>query len=240
MQYAVVTFGCRVNQAESLVIEEQLRARGATPVSPDEADLVIVNSCSVTASADQGTRQTIRRIVRANPGVQVVVTGCYATRQPEDLRALPNVMQVALNADKDRLGKALTDRFNLTTAQRFGDGADACGGTLAPGASGRTALTLRVQTGCEEQCSDCIIPQTRGAGRSRPLPGIVAALQRAVTAGYKEYRHYWCASRVVRVRSARRVVVDGPRADLERMERRCAVPGQLARGRWTARPRSST
>jgi threonylcarbamoyladenosine tRNA methylthiotransferase MtaB len=81
MQYAVVTFGYRVNQVESLVIEEQLRARGATPVSPDEADLVSVNSCSVTASADQGTRQTIRRIVRANPGVQIVVTGCYATRQ---------------------------------------------------------------------------------------------------------------------------------------------------------------
>ena len=162
MKYAVVTFGCRVNQAESLVIEEQLRARGATAASPDEADLVIVNSCSVTASADQGTRQTIRRIARANPGVQVVVTGCYATRQPEDLRALPNVMQVALNADKDRLGEALADRFDLTTAQRFGDGDEACGGTLAPGARGRTALTLRVQTGCEEQCSYCIIPQTRG------------------------------------------------------------------------------
>jgi tRNA A37 methylthiotransferase MiaB len=125
-------------------------------------------------------------------------------------------MQVALNADKDRLGEALADRFNLTTAQRFGDGADACG---------RTALTLRVQTGCEEQCSYCIIPQTRGAGCSRPLPGIVAALQRAVAAGHQGDRHYWCASRVVRARSARRVVVDGPRADLERMERRCAVPG---------------
>ena len=75
MKYSVVTFGCRVNQAESLVIEGALRARGARGVSPDEADLVVVNTCSVTASADQGARQTIRRIARSNPGVRVVVTG---------------------------------------------------------------------------------------------------------------------------------------------------------------------
>jgi threonylcarbamoyladenosine tRNA methylthiotransferase MtaB len=178
MKYAVVTFGCRVNQADSLVIEQQLRDRGATAVPPEHADLVVVNTCSVTASADQGARQTIRRIVRSNPGVRVVVTGCYATRRPEELRELPNVTQVIRNADKDNLVEQLHDLRGV------GDGP--CGQPLTPGVAGRTALTLRVQTGCEEQCSYCIIPQTRGAGRSRPLAAVIDDIQRAVAAGYRE------------------------------------------------------
>ena len=91
VKYSVVTFGCRVNQADSLVIEGELRARGAVCASPEEADLVVVNTCSVTATADQGARQTIRRIARDNPDVRIVVTGCYATRRPDELRELPNV-----------------------------------------------------------------------------------------------------------------------------------------------------
>lgn len=178
MKYAIVTFGCRVNQADSLVIEDRLRARGATEAPADHADLVVVNTCSVTAGADQGARQTIRRIVRSNPDVQVMVTGCYATRRPDEVGALPNVTMVVPNSEKDQ--------FDFTTAQRFGDGDGACGGALAPGVAGRTALTLRVQTGCEEQCSYCIIPQTRGASRSRPLPEIIDDLRRAIAAGYKE------------------------------------------------------
>ena len=122
MKYAIVTFGCRVNQADSLAVEEQLRRKGATPVPPEEADLLIVNSCSVTASADQGTRQTIRRIARANPEVRVVVTGCYATREPREVRALPNVVRVVSNSEKE----SLVDALEITTAQRFGDGDGAC------------------------------------------------------------------------------------------------------------------
>ncbi len=178
MKYAMVTFGCRVNQADSLVIEDRLRARGATEAPPDQADLVVVNTCSVTAGADQGARQAIRRIVRSNPDVQVMVTGCYATRQPDEVAALRNVTMVVPNSEKDQ--------FDFTTAQRFGDGDGGCGGSLAPGVAGRTALTLRVQTGCEEQCSYCIIPQTRGASRSRPLPDVLDDVRRAIGAGYKE------------------------------------------------------
>jgi threonylcarbamoyladenosine tRNA methylthiotransferase MtaB len=137
-----------------------------------------VNTCSVTASADQGARQTIRRIVRSNADVRVVVTGCYATRRPEELRDLPNVTHVIRNADKDNLVEQLHDlRAN-------GDGP--CGQPLRPGVAGRTALTLRVQTGCEERCSYCIIPQTRGASRSRALAAVVEDIQRAVAAGYRE------------------------------------------------------
>src|SRR5688500_13438540 len=88
MKYAVVTFGCRVNQADSLAIEGQFLARGAMASTPADADVVVVNTCSVTASADQAARQTIRRIVRANPAVRVIVTGCYASREPTDVQAL--------------------------------------------------------------------------------------------------------------------------------------------------------
>jgi threonylcarbamoyladenosine tRNA methylthiotransferase MtaB len=174
MKYAVVTFGCRVNQADSLVIEDGLRSRGGVPSVPEDADVVVVNTCSVTASADQAARQTVRRIARANPGVRLVVTGCYATRQPDEVAALPNVIHVVSNTQKDDL------------VRMFGDGDGPCGQHLAPGVAGRTALTLRVQTGCDESCSYCIIPRTRGTGRSRPLAAVVADVRRAVDAGYRE------------------------------------------------------
>jgi threonylcarbamoyladenosine tRNA methylthiotransferase MtaB len=180
MKYSVVTFGCRVNQADSLAIEAELRGRGADCAPPDEADVVIVNTCSVTASADQGARQAIRRIARDNPGARVIVTGCYATRRPQEVAALPHVVRVVPNDLKETLAR------ELTTAERFGAGDGACGASIEPGAAGRTALTLRVQTGCEERCSYCIIPQTRGRGRSRPMPDVTADIRRAVRAGYKE------------------------------------------------------
>jgi len=181
VKYSIITFGCRVNQADSLAIEGELLARDGTCVAPENADLLIVNTCSVTSTADQGARQTIRRIVRDNPGVRVVVTGCYATRRPDEIRELPNVAHVVRNQDKDTLVADL-----LPHDGRFVDGDGPCGGTLAPGIAGRTAFTLRVQTGCDERCSYCIIPKTRGAGRSRPLDEVIRQIERAIAAGYKE------------------------------------------------------
>jgi threonylcarbamoyladenosine tRNA methylthiotransferase MtaB len=181
VKYSIITFGCRVNQADSLAIEGDLRARGVEASTPDTADLLIVNTCSVTATADQGARQTIRRIVRANPAVQVVVTGCYATRRPDDVHALPNVARVVRNDQKDTLVADL-----LRDSTKFASGDGPCGSALEPGVAGRTAFTLRVQTGCDERCSYCIIPSTRGAGRSLPLNDVVREIERAVAAGYKE------------------------------------------------------
>ena len=187
MKYSVVTFGCRVNQADSLSIEGSLRARGAVCASPDEADLVVVNTCSVTATADQGARQTIRRIARSNPDVQIVVTGCYATRRSGELRELPNVTHVVSNQFKDDLLStiAFAGPSPQSTATRYGDGDGPCG-ALEPGVAGRTAFTLRVQTGCNERCSYCIIPTTRGSSRSLPLTEITRQLEHVVAAGYKE------------------------------------------------------
>jgi threonylcarbamoyladenosine tRNA methylthiotransferase MtaB len=185
VKYAVVTFGCRVNQADSFEFDEGLRARGAEASVPDDADLVVVNTCTVTAAADQGARQAIRRIARANPASRIVVTGCYATRTPDDLRGLPNVVHLVSNDEKPDLLRVLDDEFPLTTAARFDAGAGACGG-VEPGAMGRTAYPLRVQTGCDEHCTYCIIPSTRGVSSSRPLDDVQREAARLGDAGYKE------------------------------------------------------
>ena len=182
MKYSIVTFGCRVNQADSLRLEEQLLARGAVQSSSAEADVVFVNTCSVTSSADQGARQTIRRIARENPSAQIVATGCYATRRPADVEALPHVIRVVPNSSKSDL----LDVVEQATALRFGNGDGPCGAAIAPGVAGRTTFTLRVQTGCEERCSYCIIPTTRGRGRSMPLDAVVQEVERIAAAGFKE------------------------------------------------------
>lgn len=192
MKYSVITFGCRVNQADSLAIEAGLRAQGGIDAPPEGADLVIVNTCSVTATADQGARQTIRRLARANPAARIVVTGCYATRRPDEVCQLPNVARVVSNNDKERLAVLLGAEVGLGGQTRteptgwFGDGDGPCGVPLGPSAAGRTVCMLRVQTGCDEACSYCIIPRTRGRGRSKPLAEVVRDVERAVGAGYKE------------------------------------------------------
>jgi threonylcarbamoyladenosine tRNA methylthiotransferase MtaB len=188
MKYAIVTFGCRVNQADSLGFEEDLIEAGARPADCEVADLVIVNTCSVTASADQGARQTIRRIARVNPGAKIVATGCYATRCPDDLGSLPAVVRVVRNPEKETLVSALLEAEHdlLTTAERFGAGEGSCGASVEPGVAGRTAFTLRVQTGCAEPCSYCIIPTTRGDPRSRAIPELLAEIDRVSAAGFRE------------------------------------------------------
>jgi threonylcarbamoyladenosine tRNA methylthiotransferase MtaB len=189
ISYHIVTFGCRVNQADSLAMEGQLRERGGAAAPAADADLLIVNTCSVTAGADQGARQIIRRIVRQNPDVKVVVTGCYATRQPDELAALPNVVQIIANPEKDDLvDRALSGAVaGPDKARPTWDADGPCGRPLQPGVGGRTALSLRVQTGCEEACSYCIIPTTRGASRSKPVQVVLGDVHRAIDAGYKEF-----------------------------------------------------
>jgi threonylcarbamoyladenosine tRNA methylthiotransferase MtaB len=175
-----------------------------------------VNTCSVTATADQGARQTIRRVARGNPRARIVVTGCYATRRPDEVAALPNVVRVVKNDDKPTLVPVIRDlvrgvRLQLlpvivgadrcvgpvadtpvrpyemcTTADRFGNGEGGCGAAIEPGVAGRTAFTLRVQTGCAEPCSYCIIPSTRGAPRSVPIDDVLREIDRVTAAGFKE------------------------------------------------------
>jgi threonylcarbamoyladenosine tRNA methylthiotransferase MtaB len=184
VKYSIITFGCRVNQADSLRLDEDLRARGAVEAPSGAADLVIVNTCSVTASADQGARQTIRRIARENPSAQIVATGCYATRCADEVAALPGVVRVVRNDEKRDLVAAQAAQLKLRATEE--DDAGPCGKPIEPGVAGRTAYTLRVQTGCEERCSYCIIPSTRGASRSVPPSLVIREVQRVADAGFKE------------------------------------------------------
>jgi threonylcarbamoyladenosine tRNA methylthiotransferase MtaB len=188
MKYSVITFGCRVNQADSLGFEEELVSRGASAAALEEADLVVVNTCSVTASADQAARQTIRRVTRVNPDAKIVVTGCYATRRPGDVRDLPNVTSVLANPDKSRVIPLALAAMpsELTTSLRFAGGDGPCGDAIAPGIAGRTAFTLRVQTGCSQPCAYCIIPTTRGEPKSVTLEVIEHEIARVYAAGFKE------------------------------------------------------
>src|SRR3954465_3888901 len=178
MKYSIVTFGCRVNQADSLGLEEKLSGAGGIATVPADADMVVVNTCSVTATADQGARQTIRRIARDNPASRIIVTGCYATRCEEDVAALPNVVRVVRNSDKEEAVDA------WLAPSMSGEGP--CGAPLAPGIAGRTAFTLRVQTGCDEPCAYCIIPSTRGSGSSVPLHHGGPEVERIAASGFKE------------------------------------------------------
>jgi threonylcarbamoyladenosine tRNA methylthiotransferase MtaB len=177
MRYSVLTFGCRVNQADSFEIEARLRARGAVAAPPDEADLVVVNTCTVTRAADQGARHLIRGIARRNATARIVVTGCYATREPDALESMPGVVELVPNAGKGALVDALC-------GPQGDDGP--CGTSIGPGVMGRTAYPLRVQTGCDESCAFCVVPSTRGPSRSRALADVLADVGRLAGAGYKE------------------------------------------------------
>jgi threonylcarbamoyladenosine tRNA methylthiotransferase MtaB len=176
VKYAIRTFGCRVNQADSFDVEESLRARGGVAAEASDADLVVVNTCTVTGAADQGARNFIRRVARRNPSARIVVTGCYATREPGALTPLPGVVRLVSNGEKAAFVRELR--------HPHGDGP--CGSRLEPGVMGRTAFPLRVQTGCEEHCAFCVVPSTRGPSRSRPIAEVLADVDRLAGAGYRE------------------------------------------------------
>ena len=177
MKYAIRTFGCRVNQADSFEIEERLRARGAVEAPLDEAELVVVNTCTVTGAADRGARTLVRRVAGRNPSARIVLTGCYATREPDALAAMPGVVRLVPNSRKDDLVPGVCGSTSIE-----GD----CRPHLEPGAMGRTAYPLRVQTGCDQRCAFCVIPSTRGASRSRLIEEVLADVGRRASAGYKE------------------------------------------------------
>ena len=185
----MLTFGCRVNQADSADCERGLMARGGESVPAGSADLVVVNTCSVTSASDQAARQAVRRIARLNPRARIVAAGCYATRKPGDLAGLPGVVCLVPNDGKEYLAEAayaLLDRVDgrLPKAQSSEPRAEEV--RIRPGHNGRTTSLLRVQTGCDERCSYCAIPATRGASRSRPLAEVLSAARALGAAGYKE------------------------------------------------------
>lgn len=229
--YSSIYFGCRANQADTAAIEQDLVQHGFQAAhQPSSADVVVLNSCTVTASADSELRQTIRRIHRENPATRILVTGCYAQRRPADLASLPGVEWVVGNSHKAEISRLLEERtphsqqsfmpvgslFSRDVSsidsdlRRLGsivpsDGlrADHVKPTILVGnisaqrelvaaahfggpIEDRTRPNLKIQDGCNNRCSFCIIPSVRGLSRSLPVAAVLNQIQALAAAGYCE------------------------------------------------------
>lgn len=187
--YRIVTFGCKVNQHDSAALAQILEAQGWQPAAVRESpELVLVNTCTVTARADQEARQVIRRLHREHPRAALLVTGCYAQRAPGEVAALPGVRGVCGNQEKGRLAELLTALERGRTfleVQSFSSGV-----TFAPffprRFPGHTRAFLKIQEGCSHGCAYCIVPQVRGGSRSLAPAGVEAALAELEAAGFAE------------------------------------------------------
>lgn len=190
VRVAFRTFGCKLNLYESTGMAQAARRRSFLVVDGDEdADVVVVNTCSVTGRADQEARQYLRSVARRSPTVRLVVTGCYAQRAPEELASLPNVALVAGHGEKDELDRLLTELPAPGEPPRVAV-APLAGKPMtrlrAVGVEGRTRALLRVQDGCNSACTYCVIPTTRGPSRSLELDEVLSEGERLLAAGHRE------------------------------------------------------
>ena len=209
--FYVENFGCRATQADGAAIEEQFRENGLNRADhPRNAQYVVLNTCAVTASAEQDARAAIRRVRRENPGCKVIVTGCYAQRVPHEVASLPGVSVVVGNSHKNTLAQiALRAQAenchssgNFVSVTRLTSGPDSFDSSIfvsdifahtelvaAPvfdSANERTRPNLKVQDGCNNRCSFCIIPSVRGRSRSLKLDEVLREVNQLVEAGYHE------------------------------------------------------
>lgn len=220
--FHIEQFGCRATQADAAAIEHQLLERGyKLSHTRAEAQVVVVNTCTVTSSADTQARQAIRDIHRANPRARIVVTGCYAQRAPHEIAALEGVAWVVGNSHKSEIPRLLDPSGNsaahhrtshsefvhseFVPLERLEPGAHSLsqgpakiltGNILetdswlaAPvlgGESGHTRPVLKIQDGCNNRCSYCVIPFVRGRSRSLPPHGVLSEINKLCAAGFKE------------------------------------------------------
>jgi threonylcarbamoyladenosine tRNA methylthiotransferase MtaB len=189
--FYVHTFGCRLNQFDSSFIGSQLLEAGWRPAQGCRgADVVIINSCTVTHKADAEARRFAARAKRQNPASLVVLTGCLATRQPEIVRHMPQVDIVITNADKHAVATILQKHAERQDIAYVYDGDIMKARELeySPMAAflEHTRAFLKVQDGCDARCTFCIIPSVRGSSRSLHPDLVVAQAERFVNAGHKE------------------------------------------------------
>jgi len=183
------TLGCRLNQAESDSMAEDLATQGIEAAPVDESpDLVVINTCTVTREATKASRQAIRRAVKHNPGAKVVVIGCYAVSNPEEIESIEGVDAILNNDDKENFLEALGTSLQSGQAHTAPTPLLQVGmrGSTKPSLPYRVRANLKAQTGCDEWCSFCIIPTTRGPLRSLEEDGLVAEAEAKVRAGARE------------------------------------------------------
>jgi len=195
-KYFVQNFGCRATQADGAALESLLAAKGLEPAGERSgAELVVLNTCTVTSEADHDVRQTIRRVHRENPAARILVTGCYAQRAPEELAAMPGVEWVVGNSHKTQIADlvtidaalcdpAPTYHANIRVSDIFAQH-DFLSAPVEDAAGDRTRPNLKIQDGCNNRCSFCIIPFVRGRSRSAPVGQVVEQV-RGLAARYRE------------------------------------------------------
>ncbi len=183
MKYAVYTLGCKVNQYETQAVEAMLRERGYEPASED-ADILIVNTCAVTAESGRKSRQAIRRLRQKHPRALTAVCGCWSQLEPEAVRALGADI-VFGTGEKEKFVEAIAaaasvleidDPFKRLYFEPLPAGA----------VSGRTRAMMKIQDGCDHFCTYCVIPYTRGRVRSLPLDICAAQAAKLAEEGYRE------------------------------------------------------
>lgn len=174
-KFKIVTLGCRTNQYESQAYTDQLLQMGYSAASSEEvADLCIVNTCTVTHSADSSSRRAIRSLERENPGAKIIVTGCLADRVPQEIKGIEGVGLVVLNKEKEALiSLALPEEENVPefSIKSF---------------EAHTRAFVKVQDGCNSFCTYCIIPYVRGRSRSRKVMEIEQEVKTLIESGFKE------------------------------------------------------
>ncbi len=179
--------GCRLNQSELEGFARHFRAAGCTLVeTPDQADLVVINTCTVTAAADSDSRAKARQAYRAG-AKQIALTGCWATLHPAEALALPGVTHVIPNAQKDALVNQLTQRYDLEPLER----------EPLPGLRHRTRAFIKVQDGCDNHCTFCVTRLARGASRSRPIQEVLADIHAALGEGKNRAQTVFNAAEIV-------------------------------------------
>ncbi|MGB7438420.1 MAG: tRNA (N(6)-L-threonylcarbamoyladenosine(37)-C(2))-methylthiotransferase MtaB [Candidatus Acidiferrum sp.] len=201
--FYIEQFGCRATQADGAAIERQLRERGCVAArEAGLADVVVVNTCTVTSAADAQARDAIRKIHAANPTTKIIVTGCYAQRAPGEIAALPGVTHVVGNSHKAEIPRLLT---TISAALPIIQGEETAPYHSAPILSGdifahsevlvapvlggegnHTRPTLKIQDGCNSRCSFCVIPFVRGRSRSLPVATVMSETQRLSDSGFRE------------------------------------------------------
>jgi threonylcarbamoyladenosine tRNA methylthiotransferase MtaB len=212
--FYIENFGCRATQADGAALERQFLDRGLQRASAaPEAEIVVLNTCTVTEGADKDARASIRRLQRVNPNCRILVTGCYAQRAPGELAAL-GVTWVVGNSHKHVAAEIATSSYptpspaanselsasgafvplsklspNQTAEVVVGDifaHTELLAAPVFEAANERTRPNLKVQDGCDSRCSFCVIPYVRGQSRSLPLDRVIAEVQTLVSAGYRE------------------------------------------------------
>jgi threonylcarbamoyladenosine tRNA methylthiotransferase MtaB len=194
--FYVHNFGCRATQADGAALETLLALRGLAPSEARaQADLVVLNTCTVTATADDDVRKTARRVNRENPDAHILITGCFAQRDPEALAQLPGVRWVVGNSHKAQIpdivaehaaeGDALTPYHgNIHVGDIFAQH-EFLSAPVEDAAGDRTRPNLKIQDGCNNRCSFCIIPFVRGRSRSAPLAQVLEQV-RQLASKYRE------------------------------------------------------